>query len=633
MKLPSINYLIANAKSSFLRFPLSILSSFIAVIIGIYLVENNKDINNLFPYINFMLCMSIGISLYFCATIFSNKKKFDKKKIIAVNLLATIVLVVIYFTLPDIESTHNTSLPYIKYGLYTITCHLLVSIIPFVFSKQLNGFWNYNKALFIRILLSVLYSGFIYVGLILALTALKLLFDVDIHEELYFEIWIATIGLFNTWFFVSGIPTDFDLLDDIYEYPKGLKIFSQYVLLPLLGLYLLILYSYGGKILLTWDWPKGIVAYLIIFVSILGILTFLLLHPYGNLKESSWIKKSSKGYYFILIPLLVLLFIAIFMRINDYGITINRYAILLLAIWISIVCLYTVLVKTNIKFIPTSLAFVLILISFGPWGLFSVSERSQVNRLKNILEQSKILVDGKIQNEPLWVNDSLPRLYSTNEYKNEGVLSDSIHNEVKSILEYLDDHHGYSSIRSWYHQDINTIVNRKQSKKGQPSFYFNDEAEIYMLSMGLKSEWIDSENRNQYISYSLKEENNITTISGYDFLIPFERYVSGVKNHEITNFNLNTTEYKLTYDNKPNFGLTLKSNNETFPFELNALIEKLKVKYGRKSNSELSISEMTLLQSNEKFEIKIELHSIDLESHKTDDAISSLKGNIFIKKK
>ena len=548
-------------------------------------------------------------------------------------MLATLVLVAIYFTLPNAESTHNTSLPYIKYGLYTITCHLLVSIIPFVFSKQLNGFWNYNKVLFIRILLSVLYSGFIYVGLILALTALKLLFDVAIHEELYFEIWIATIGLFNTWFFVSGIPTDFDLLDEIYEYPKGLKVFSQFVLLPLLGLYLLILYSYGGKILITWDWPKGIVAYLIIFVSILGILTFLLLHPYGNLKESSWIKKSSKGYYFILIPLLVLLFIAIFMRINDYGITINRYAILLLAIWISIVCLYTVLGKTNIKFIPTSLAIVLILISFGPWGLFSVSERSQVNRLKNILEKSKILVDGKIQNEPLWVNDSLPRFYSTNEYKNEGVLNDSIHNEVKSILEYLDDHHGYSSIRSWYQQDINAIIDSKQSKKGKSTSYFDDEADIYMRSMGLKNDWIDSENRNQYISYSINEENNITTISGYDYLINFERYVSRAKDNEVTNFKLNTTEYKLTYDNKPNFGLTLKSKNDTFQFRLNALIEKLKDKYGRKSSSNLSISEMTLLHSDERFDIKIELRSIDIESHKTGDSISSLNGNIFIKKK
>ncbi|MFN4932199.1 MAG: DUF4153 domain-containing protein, partial [Bacteroidota bacterium] len=317
MKLPSINYLIQNAKDSFKRFPLTIISSLIAVIFGIYLIENGKDITNIFPYINIMLCMSIGIPLYFCVTIISNKKGFDKKSNLIINLFATLILVIIYFTLPNSESTHNTSLPYIKYTLYNITCHLLVSFIPFAFSKQLNAFWHYNKILFIRIWTSILYSGFIYVGLIIALTSLHLLFDIKIHEQLYFEIWVVTMCFFNTWFFVGGIPTDFDQLDNIYEYPKGLKTFSQYVLLPLLGLYLIILYTYGTKILILWDWPRGIVSYLIICVSVLGILAFLLLHPYGNQKENLWIKKASKGYYFMLFPLLIILFIAIFMRVNE----------------------------------------------------------------------------------------------------------------------------------------------------------------------------------------------------------------------------------------------------------------------------------------------------------------------------
>ena len=124
-----------------------------------------------------------------------------------------------------------------------------------------------------------MYSGFLYVGLILALSALKLLFDIEIHEELYLEFYIVIIGLFNTWFFVSGIPSNLEELENVNEYPKGLKIFAQYVLLPLLVLYLIILYAYGAKILIFWDWPKGIVSYLISCVSVLGILTVLLFYP------------------------------------------------------------------------------------------------------------------------------------------------------------------------------------------------------------------------------------------------------------------------------------------------------------------------------------------------------------------
>jgi hypothetical protein len=383
MKLPSINYLIISAKNSLIRFPLTILCSLISVIVAIYLVENGKSDSKMLPYINVMLCASIGIPLFFCTTIISNKKGFNNKTTNIINFLAACILIVIFFTLPNVISTHSTSLPYIKYVMYNITCHLFVSFVPFVFSKQLNGFWHYNKILFIRLLASILYSAFIFIGLAIALTSLKLLFDIGVPAELYFEIWIVLIGFLNTWFFVSGIPNDFDSLEQIFEYPKALKTFSQFVLLPLLGLYILILYSYGTKILLLWDWPKGIVSYLIICVSVLGILTFLLLHPYGNQEGNSWIKKSSKVYYFILFPLLIILFIAIFMRVGDYGITINRYVILFLGVWLSIVCLYTAIGKTNIKFIPTSLACLLIIVSFGPWGMFSFSETSQVNRLKS----------------------------------------------------------------------------------------------------------------------------------------------------------------------------------------------------------------------------------------------------------
>jgi hypothetical protein len=191
---------------------------------------------------------------------------------------------------------------------YLLAAHLFVSFVPFVFSGQLIGFWHYNKILFLRFLAAVLYSTFIYLGLILALGALHLLFEVKIPDKLFFELWITVACLFNTWFFVAGVPKDFEALETRTDYPKALRLFSQYVLLPLLALYLIILYAYGMRILLSGDWPKGIVSYLIICVSVLGSLSFLLLHPYGEQNETAWIKKAGRGYYFLLIPLLFLLF-------------------------------------------------------------------------------------------------------------------------------------------------------------------------------------------------------------------------------------------------------------------------------------------------------------------------------------
>lgn len=631
MKLPSIIYLLTSAKESFKRFPLTIISSLIAVVFGVYLTEYFKEMTNMLPYINIMLCLSLGIPLFFCITIVSNKKGFTKRNVFFSNLIAIGILVIIYFTLPNSESTHNISLPYIKYALYNITCHLLISFIPFVSNKQLNAFWHYNKILFIRILTSMLYSGFIYFGIIIALTSLNLLFDIKIHEQLYLEIWIVTIGFFNTWFFVSGIPSDIDCLEDVSDYPKGLKIFTQYVLLPLLGLYLIILYTYGTKILILWDWPRGVVSYLIICMSVLGILAFLLIYPYGNLKDNLWIKKVTKWYYFLLLPLLVILFIAIYMRINDYGITINRYVILILGIWLLIVCLYTALGKTNIKFIPTSLAIILILISFGPWGMFSLSEKSQVNRLKNILEQSKILVNKKIQNEPKWLKDSLPNLYSNKELRNEGKLTDSLHNEVRSILDYLDNHHGFSLIREWYIQNIDSIVSLNNSRKNLS--YANNEAEIYMKTLGLNYEYIYKEYSQTVIDYNSSLSSSIVLVTGYDYLIDFNKYIYDFDDENICNFMLDNIEYNLIYLDKPKHSLSLQSEKDTLNFDLNSLLNKLKKEYGKTSKHELPISKMQFKDSLNQFEIKIEFRNIQIKLEKNNFFVKNISGDIFIKRK
>ena len=349
MKLPSLNFLFTNAKKSLFRFPLTILSALIGVSISIYLVELNKEIENSFPYINTLLTAALGIPLFFCTAIYCSMSEVNSIKKALIYSSSFLLLIAIFLSLPNSEVTNNTSIPYIKYTIYNIIIHLLVSFIPYLKTKKRNGFWNYNKTLFIRVWTSILYSGVLYLGLIFALFAVDKLFNIDFHEELYFDIYIITAGLFNTWFFVAGIPEDLNNLENETNYPQGLKIFTQFVLLPLLILYLIILYAYILKIVIVWDWPKGIVAYLISGVSILGILAVLLIYPYSNSKENSWIKKFSRIYYFILFPLIIVLFLAIKMRIEDYGITINRYIIILLGIWLVLVSTYFSVGQKNIK--------------------------------------------------------------------------------------------------------------------------------------------------------------------------------------------------------------------------------------------------------------------------------------------
>lgn len=620
MKILSINYLLNTSKNSFARFPLTIISALFSVCLFIYLLENKFD--NQLPIINLLLTSTLGIPLFFCISMLANKLSTKIKLIFFA--FGFIFLTLIYFSFPYSESTNFTALPYIRYSIFNIIIHLLVSFSPYIKSKSLNGFWNYNKILFIRFCSSVLFSGVLYIGITLALLSISLLFDYRIDEDIYGKIWIIIAGLFNTWFFVSGIPEDIEQLDDVKTYPKGLKIFTQYILLPLLFTYLLILYIYGGKIILLWDWPKGIVSWLISIIATLGILTFLLIYPYGNQKENSWIKKLTQIYYYSLIPLLFLMFSAIWIRVNEYGITINRYIIILLAVWLTVVCIYFIVKKSNIKFIPTSLAFILILVSFGPWGMFSLSEKSQIKRLENILESNSLLKDGKIINEMVFDIKDLKK----DELPNNQLLNDSLKSEVKSILNYLDNFHGFDNIKPFFSQNIDSLINvKQQNKEGEFRYNNIDESNAYMLAMGLEYyfSYNTEEIPSQYFYFQSSSNSTPINIENYNLLFEFNT------NFSDTSFDLDNQKHSLSI-NKLNPKIIISSNSFSTTINLKEKTQDLINTYSESKN-DIPLSKMTLTETSEFYEYKLVFKEFNISKKEEEIKIQKLSGYLLIKNK
>lgn len=621
MKLLSIKYLYHKSKESLFRFPLVIVSATIGVLISIFLIEYDDELDNKLPYINALLTGALGVPLFFCIQVFSEKNnKFSNKIKWGLQCGGFVFLGLIYGSLPSIEDTHNTSIPYIRYGIYNAIIHLLVSFAPYLKTRELNGFWNYNKALFLRLCTSVLYSGFIYAGLALALAAVENLFTIKIHHELYFEIYIVIIGLFNTWFFVSGIPKNFEKLDKLYEYPKGLKVFTQYVLLPLLILYLLILYVYGGKIVLNWNWPKGWVSYLVSGVSILGFFNILLMYPYGTLKDNEWIQKFSKVFYYLLLPLVVLLFIAIVMRINAYGITIKRYSVLVLGIWICFICFFFLLKNKNLKMIPISLSVLLLMSSFGPWGMFSVSETSQTKRLEQILESQGVLTNGKITNEVVWDVKKLPQWKFKSKNTKLKTLPDSIHNQVKSILDYLDDCHGMQEIRPWFAQNIDSLYTLSQEEK---KTRFPNEAKIYMESMGLKYRKLYKNSSNQKSVYYRTKKPKLIATQGADYLYGF---MFSTKNASKI-IPLQNQTIQLSRQQKT---LRIITQQDTLAIPLEKLKKKIIDKWGTSNNNSLPEILWSTTFTSSDLEIICEIDYVHLKTTQETNPVQNFGGTLFI---
>ena len=372
---------------------------------------------------------SLGIPLFFAATLFAEITRVRFQKL-GIYTLAGALLILTYFHL-NYVNMHGFSQGElsITYAGYFLAFHLLVSFLPVIKISDAAVFWHFNKTLFLRAAITVLYVGVLYGGLAGALLALDQLLGFEIKEIYYGRLWFYMAGLGSVWIFLAHIP---NRVEETVEtgYPKGLQVFAQYILMPLVLIYLVILYIYGIKIAIAGTLPIGWVSNLILAFSVVGMLALLLLHPLSESEENKWVNRFTRGFYLALIPLLVLLFIAALTRINAYGFTELRYALLALAIWLSGITLYMLLTRNKkIRAIPLSLFFTVLWVFFVPgFNLHDISKNSQTERLQLLLKSNKMWSDN---NKLLAPQRALP---------------DSISAEMYNISEYLSTQHGITGM-------------------------------------------------------------------------------------------------------------------------------------------------------------------------------------------
>lgn len=620
MKIPSFDELLDKSFKSFLRFPFAILFSFLTAIVAIYLIDKNQNPQENLKLVNLMLSSALGIPLFIAVKLLIEKFELNKSLKIGLNTLSILVLLLVYLSLPETQYKIITTTPYIKYAIYNIVVHLMVAFLPYIKKNEENGFWNYNKTLFLKILEAILYSGVLYVGIAVAIFAVDTLFELKVDGKIYGQIFVFLATVFNTWFFVSKIPTDFTILQNTYEYPKGLKIFTQFILLPLLLTYLVILYTYEFKIIILWDWPKGIVSYLVIAVATIGIFTFLLIYPYGNISENKWIKRFTKSYYLTLIPLVAMLYIAIIFRINDYGITINRYLLFLLGIWLLVVIIYFLIGKTNIKFIPISLAIMLVISSFGPWGMFSVSENSQLSRLDKILNKNGLIENGKIVNEVIWVKDSLPDFYSAKTKTNIDKIDSATFDNLNSIVKYLVENHDFNKLNKYFKQDIAKLISYNKSTDSYDWSSYSVYNKV-IRTMGLATFYAYYSNKNNFEAQLEVNDQTYLNTDGYQKIVYFT--YRNYNNLEITPFDKDNFKIENPIDS--NYNLLIEVEGQDIQFDLSKLFD-IKLNYDKSAPTNVDIEELTFYSTNNNYKYKLELNQLNYNS---DKKITNISGYLL----
>ena len=568
MKLPSLNSLVQSAWHTFKRFPLGILFAIVGSIILINIVSLPYDRKDNIDYLwKMVMTCYLGMLLFIAISIYRGRKNFTFKKVILINLVGIIFITAYYLSLP----VSITTIASLRLVLFALGLHLLISFVPYLLRNEINGFWQYNKILFLRFLTSSLYTIVLYLGLILAVFAVDNLFKVSFDGNIYAYMWIALAGIFNTWFFLAGIPKNFSALETNHEYPKGLKIFTQYVLLPLTTLYLVILYAYGMKIITDGEWPEGWVSYLVIGFSIGGILSLLLIYPIRNIEENKWVLFFSRIFYIALFPLIIMLYFAIKRRINDYGITEARYFVMILAIWLLLIALYFLFSKQkNIKLIPISLCVFALMITYGPFSAFTRSLSSQQDRLTKVLLKNKLLENNRI----IPVKDAI----SFKERK-----------QISSITEYIIRVHGIEKLQSFFSQDLDSLTASRKSGNRMTDYDRTSDV-LSLLNLKYVSNY---ENENisiaEFYRSIMAQNESVRDIKEYDyFLYLGNDFGTLYASDSCKNFKLDSQKIKICFQKTKGELLIFPNDKKDSALVMN--IEKLLQK--------LDISQPNLLKYN-----------------------------------
>lgn len=498
--------LMVRLKDSIKRFPEVLVISTIMVIIAIVMNHFGDTNDELMETLGKVL-MTLALGVPSLATLKLVYERFDfgmKKRTIA-NIIVIVLLIVYYLMLPeDFDSAFI-----FRYVILNVILYLAFTLIPYFFKRK--NYSLYFLTLITKFLVTYLYSLVLYGGINAILFTIDKLFVLDIDSKIYVDILFIIAGIFAITYFLGSIPTHEENMKS-KNYPNVFRILFVYIIMPLLAIYTVIIYVYFAKIIITWQWPIGLVGQLVLWYGMIS--TIVLFFVYTLRDKNKWV-----GQYFryfpiaIMIPLAMMYF-AIIIRVSDYGITVPRYLVIISGFWILGNMLYFIFAKSvKTSIVVFSALIVLIISAYGPINAYSVSISNQNNRFEALLTDYGVLKGGKIVN----VSEE---------------LSESQKEDINEYITYFNNSHKLS--------DIKVIPEGFELKQIKDVF-------------GFEYSYKDYREDGEYIDYYFNKINSILIdVTNFDYYMDIEIIMDSdmfVKNENTkVEYLENSKELILTYD-------------------------------------------------------------------------------------
>lgn len=372
-----------------IRFPLTVASLVAAAALIIYLIADDQyPASLLIQKWIFTLVVGafVGMTVQFIA------ERSRKKSILLYGL--GLLLIAGYFGIlypaPEIS---NEVIVRSLVAVFALFC--LALYVPSVGKAR-----DFNQIALIHFksaLTSGLYSGVMAAGLVAILVTIDLLlFSID--EKSYPYTMTIVWVVFAPVYYLSLLPKfngakeeEQAQVEGKSDYPKFLEILVSYIAIPLFSVYTLVLFAYFIKILVSLNWPSGQLGPMVLAYSAVGIFLFIL----SSLLENRFAYWYRLLFPKVLIPVVILQMIAVWIRLDAYGITESRYYMALFAI-------YSIATGVILSLKPRGSNGIVVLLSAAfavfsilpPVDAFTVSRNSQIHQLEQYLQSEGILSDG-----------------------------------------------------------------------------------------------------------------------------------------------------------------------------------------------------------------------------------------------
>ena len=276
---------------------------------------------------------------------------------------------------------------------------VLVFIACFInsFYKDRNDvpFVNFT----IRMAVVLLASGIVTLAFMLAIFlimgALQTLFKVNVTDYAFFMTAVISWALLFPALLLQYVPegeAKHDYSTDLGKFISGV---AKWLILPVTAAYIVILYVYAIKILVTWTLPNGWVSIPITVCFALCLLLLFLLYPEAySENEKPLFREVRRWLPVAMLPLLILMSVGIFKRIDDYGFTVRRLYLLLFNLWCYGTCFGLVFSRgKRLWWIPATFALAFMLSSVGPWNFSSVAKQPAECIVNDQETEDQVMVD------------------------------------------------------------------------------------------------------------------------------------------------------------------------------------------------------------------------------------------------